>query len=52
MSFVPVSLQCPNGVGVHHEPDELSGQLCNPAEANGPGGGDTPVGGCHLGSLF
>jgi len=44
--------QRPNGVGIHHEPDELSGQLCSTAEADGPGGGDTLAGGCYLGRLF
>lgn len=39
-------------MGVHHEPNELSGQFCGPAKAHGPGGGHTPVGGCHLGSLL
>lgn len=44
--------QRPNGVGVHHEPGELSGQLCSPAEADGPGGGGSSAGGCHLGCLL
>ena len=47
-----MSSQCPDGVGVHHEPDELSEQLRGPAEADGPGCGDTPAGGRHLGSLL
>lgn len=51
-TFLLISPQCTDGVGVHHEPDELSGKLCSPAEADGPGRGDTPAGGCHLGRLL
>lgn len=36
---------------VRHEQDELSEQLCGPAEADGPGRADPPAGGRHLGRL-
>lgn len=39
-------------MGVHHEPGELSGQLGSPAEAHGPGRGDSAAGGRHLGGLL
>ena len=42
----------PDGVGVHHEPDGLSGQFRGPEEAHGSGGGDPAAGGHHLGGLL
>lgn len=39
-------------MGVHHEPDELSGKLCSPAEEDGARSGDPPAGGRHLGGLL
>lgn len=44
--------QCPDGVGVPHEPHGVSGQHSGPAETHGPGGGHPPAGGHHLGCLL
>lgn len=44
--------QPPDGVGVRHEPGELSEWFCSAAQADGSGPGDPPAGGCHLGRLL
>lgn len=44
--------QPPDGVGVRHEPGELSEWSCSPAQADGSWPGDPPAGGCHLGRLL